>query len=196
MKWLSPRHIPEPVSTTLTIFAIYSLASVLVWVLVAPAQQEFLPEITPFASLIFLPHGVRVLATALVGARAVPGLLIGEVTGNYLLWEVTEAPALVLTSVTGALVCWFAFDMLRRLGVNAYYLRTDSSPPPLPSFLLAGIVASALNAFLRAAVFEGMIPPGDVTAVIAACVTGDVTGLLLFIILAKLAMLLIPAWTK
>lgn len=196
MKWLSPRQILALVSTTLAIFAIFSLSGVLVWLLVAPAQRELLPEITPYASLIFLPHGVRVLSTALVGPRATPGLLLGELTGNYLLWEVTQAPALILASLTGALVCWFAFDMLRWLGVNAYYLRTDSTPPALASFLLAGMVASALNAFLRAAVFEGMIPPGDVTAVIATCVTGDVTGLLLFIILAKLAMLLIPAWTK
>lgn len=168
----------------------------LVWLLVAPAQRELLPDITVYASLLFLPHGVRVMSTALVGAQALPGLLLGELAGNYLLWEVTHVPSLVLASLTGALVCWLAFEMLRRLGVNAYYLQADSAPPALHSFLLAGIAASALNAFLRAAVFEGTIPPGDVTAVIAACITGDVTGLLLFIILAKLAMLLIPAGTK
>jgi hypothetical protein len=193
MKWLIPGQIREPVFTTLAIFAIYCFTSVFVWVLVAPAQQDILPEITPYASLIFLPHGVRVFATALVGVRALPGLLLGEVAGNYLLWDVTHTPSLFLASVAGGLACWLAFEMLRRMGVNAYYLRVDSSPPPLRSFLLAGIAASAFNAFFRAAVFEATIPPGEVTAVIAACLTGDVAGLLLFIILAKLAVLLFPA---
>lgn len=190
MKWLDPRQIPEPVSTTLAIFAIYLLSNTLVWLLVWPAQQELLPEITPYASLIFLPHGVRVFATALVGVRALPGLLLGEIAGNYLLWDVTHPPSLFLASIAGGLTCWVAFEMLRRMGVNAYYLRGDSSPPPLRSFLLVGIMASAFNAFLRAAVFEASIPPGEVTSVIAACLTGDVTGLLLFIMLAKLVMLL------
>lgn len=196
MKWLDPRQIREPVSTTLAILFIYSISNVFVWVVVAPAQQELLPEITPYASLLFIPHGVRVLSTALVGVRAIPGLLLGELAGNHLLWGVTAAPALVLISLTGGLVCWLAFEMLRRMGVSAYYLKADSSPPPLHSILLAGIAASVLNAFLRAAVFESAIPPGDVTAVIAACVTGDVTGLLLFIVLAKLVIILIPAGTK
>lgn len=196
MKWLGPRQIPESVSTTVLIFAIYSLANLLVWLVVTPGQRELLPEITAYASLLFLPHGVRVFATALVGVRAIPGLLIGELAGNYLLWNVTETPALLLTSMTGALVCWVAFEMLRRMRVNAYYLKNDLLPPPLHSFLLAGMAASAVNAFLRASVFEGAIPPGDVTAVIAACVTGDVTGLLLFIILAKLTMLLIHSRSK
>lgn len=196
MKWLDPRQIPESVSTTLVIFAIYSVSSLLVWFLVSPAQRELLPEITPYASLIFLPHGVRVFATALVGVRAIPGLLLGELAGNYLLWEVTHAPALLFTSLTGGLVGWLAFEMLRQMRVNAYYLDGDPAPPPLHIFMLAGLAASAINAFLRAAVFGPAIPPGDVMAVIAACVTGDVTGLLLFIILAKVIMLLIHSRTK
>lgn len=196
MKWLDPRQIPESVSTASLIFAIYSLSNFLVWLLVAPVQREFLPDITAYASLVFLPHGVRVFATALVGVRAIPGLLLAELAGNYLFWKVTGAPALLLTSLTGALVCWLAFEMLRRMRVNAYYLNGDPVPPPLHSFLLAGMAASVINAFLRASVFEGRIPPGDVTGVIAACVTGDVTGLLLFIILAKITMLLIHPRTK
>ena len=196
MKWLDPRQIPESVSTASLIFAIYSLSNFLVWLLVAPVQRELLPEITAYSSLVFLPHGVRVFATALVGVRAIPGLLLAELAGNYLLWNVTEPPALLLTSLIGGLVCWLAFEMLRRMRVNAYYLNEDPVPPPLHSFLLAGMAASVVNAFLRASVFEEKIPPGDVTGVIAACVTGDVTGLLLFIILAKVVMFLIPDRTK
>ena len=40
MKWLDPRQIPEPVSTTAMIFAIYSFANLLVWLLVAPVQEK------------------------------------------------------------------------------------------------------------------------------------------------------------
>ena len=45
--------------------------------LITPLQSHFLPEVTIFASFLYLPHGVRVLATWAYGWRAVPALLLG-----------------------------------------------------------------------------------------------------------------------
>ena len=69
-----PRTPGERPVTSLQTFGIvivaYMLAHGLTAWLITPVQALLLPDVTAFASLVYLPHGVRVLATWLLGPIA------------------------------------------------------------------------------------------------------------------------------
>lgn len=193
MKWINPRQISDLITTTLVIFGLYFLAYFLVWAVITPLQNAVIPEITKYASLLFLPHGVRVFATSLVGKKSIPGLLLAEFVGNYIFWDVHGWVPLLVVSTASGTVTYIVFEALKAARVNAYYLQVTSQPPPLHTFMLAGVLASAANAFLVTTIMEGGMTIGQVTSVLAAFMTGDVTGLIAVIMIVKLAMPIITA---
>lgn len=192
MKWISSRQIGDFATTTLVIFGLYSLAYFLVWAVITPVQNAVIPEITKYASLLFLPHGIRVFATSLVGGRSIPGLLFAELVGNYIFWDLYGLP-LIFVSVASGTITFIMFEVLRATKVNAYYLQVTSEPPRLHTFILAGILTSAANAFLVTTILEGGMTFGQVTSVLAAFMTGDVTGLFGIMMIAKMVMPIIAA---
>lgn len=193
MTGLTARQIADMVTTTLVIFGLYILAYFLVWAVITPVQEALIPEITRYASLLFLPHGIRVFATSLIGRRSVPGLLLGEFVGNYVFWNVGGMLPLLYVSFASGTITYVVFEALKAARVNAYYLQVTSEPPPLHTFILAGALASAANAFLVTAITEGGMTIGRVTATLAAFMTGDLTGLLAVIMIARLVMPVIAA---
>lgn len=193
MKPISARQIADLATTTLVIFGLYFLAYFLVWAVITPVQNAVIPDITRYASLLFLPHGIRVFATSLVGARSIPGLLIAEFVGNYIFWDLQGMLPLLVVSTASGTVTYLVFQVLKAAGANAYYLPETSRPPPLQTFMLAGILASAANGFLVTTIMEGGMSTGHVTSVLAAFMTGDVTGLIAVIMIAKLVMPIIMA---
>ena len=189
----SARQIADLATTTLVIFGLYFLAYFLVWAVITPVQNAAIPEVTRYASLLFLPHGIRVFATSLVGRASVPGLVLGEFVGNYIFWDVHGFVPLLVVSTASGTVTYLVFQVLKAAGANAYYLPETSRPPPLQTFMLAGILASAANGFLVTTIMEGGMSAGHVTSVLAAFMTGDVTGLIAVIMIAKLVMPIIMA---
>lgn len=196
MKWINSRHISDFGTTTLVIFGLYLLAYFLVWAVITPVQQEVIPEITKYASLLFLPHGIRVFATSLVGRRSIPGLILAELAGNSLFWDLQGWLPLVFISVASGTITYIVFEVLKAAKVNAYYLQVTAEPPRLQTFVLAGLLASAANAFLVTTIMEGDVTLGHVTSVLAAFMTGDVTGLFAIMIIAKMVMPVISARMK
>lgn len=193
MKWITPRQIADLITTTLVIFGLYFLAYFLVWAVITPVQQAVIPEITKYASLLFLPHGIRVFATSLIGKKSILGLLLAEFVGNYIFWDVGGVIPLLVVSTASGTVTYIVFEALKAARINAYYLHVTSHPPPLHTFMLAGILASVANGFLVTTIMEGGMTIGQVTSVLAAFMTGDVTGLIAVIMLAKLVMPIITA---
>jgi hypothetical protein len=163
--------------TTGGIFLLYLFAYFLVFAAITPLQEQVIPEITQFASLLFLPHGIRVLGTSLLGIRAVPGLMLSELAGNYLFWGMTQPETLLLSALISGSITWIVFEGLRALRVNAFYLQLTEQAPAFHALLLAGLLASAANAFLLTSLIEGSMSGGHVTMLIAAYMTGDITGL-------------------
>jgi hypothetical protein len=172
-------------ATTAILCGIYFATYALVWAVITPVQDSMLPEITRFASLLFLPHGIRVLATSLLGGKAVPGLVLGELAGNYFLWGLHDPALLVLTSLFSGSITWVVFEGLLALRINAFYLHIADAPPPFHTLLLAGILSSAANAFLSTALNEPDVSAGHVMSVLAAFMTGDITGLLAVMLAAR-----------
>ena len=74
---LKANQIKTMFAAYLVVSLIYVLSHCLVCSVLTPIQAKFFPEITKYASFFYLPHGVRVIATAILGARAIPALIVG-----------------------------------------------------------------------------------------------------------------------
>lgn len=188
MRRLTAWEIRDFAVTTFGLFALYLFAYFLVWAAIMPVQRRFAPDISAFACLLYLPHGIRIFATSLLGGKAVPGLVLSSLAGGYLFWDLRDPQTLVLTALVGGVTTWAVFEGLRALQFNPFYIKVTDEPPPFQTLLLAGIIASAVNAFLLASMVEGQVDAGQVTTLIAAYVTGDVTGLLVVMLTAPWVM--------
>jgi len=166
------------------LFAIYMASYIVVAVVVSPVQEMILPDVIRFASLLFLPHGVRVLSASLLGAKSVPAMVLGELAGNYLFWHSAGPTTLVMSALTAGTVTWLVFEGLRWLDVDAFYRHETDEPPSFHALLLAGLIAAAANAFLLASLVEGQVGGSQVIELIAAYITGDITGMLATVALA------------
>lgn len=184
MKFFTAWQIKDFALTTLGLFCLSLFSYFLVWAVVMPVQRAVAPGISPFACLLFLPHGIRVFATSLLGAKAVPGLVLSALAGSFLFWGLRDPQTLVLTALIGGVTTWAVFEGLRSLQFNPFYINVTDEPPPFQTLLLAGIIAAAANAFLLASMVEGRVSAGHVTTLLAAYVTGDVTGLLVVMLAA------------
>lgn len=157
MRRLTAWEIRDFAVTTFGLFALYLFAYFLVWAAIMPVQRRFAPDISAFACLLYLPHGIRIFATSLLGGKAVPGLVLSALAGGYLFWDLRDPQTLVLTALVGGVTTWAVFEGLRALQFNPFYINVTDEPPPFQTLLLAGIIASAVNAFLLASMVEGQV---------------------------------------
>lgn len=193
---LKDERIQTLILSSFIVCGLYFLAYFLVWAFVTPLQEDLLPTVTEYASFFYLPHGVRVIATAVMGPRAIPSLFLAELGGNYLFWGMTDPLLLLSVSVVGGVITWAAFRGLYSFGINSYYLNSIEKMPRLHTLLFAGLVASVLNGFVLTAILERDMFIGEVTQVMAAYIVGDMTGLLLVILLLKLFLRVLPSTFK
>lgn len=183
---------------TVQAFAVVTLAHVLAHgltaLLVTPLQSRLLPDITVFASLVYLPHGVRVLATWLFRKTAFFPLFLGGFLSELVFTptdtgRATDAVTLASIAV-GAASAPLAFELIRAFGRDLY---------ARPTFrvrwqwlLLAGGIASVLNSIGQTIVFSGAILPGRATAVVTTYAFGDLVGL----IVSTLVLMLVFRWMR
>lgn len=108
--------------------------------------SELGSDATDYASLLFLPHGVRVISAWLYGWKSVLYLAPASYIAHY--WRLGEAslsaPVLFMP-IFGILCVALVFDLVARFGVD---LRMKAGyVAPWRDILLVGAVASAINAF-------------------------------------------------
>ncbi|MCA0920452.1 hypothetical protein [Pseudooceanicola nanhaiensis] len=167
----------------------YILAHGLTAFLITPVQMRLLPEITSFASLIYLPHGVRVLSTWLLGRIAFIPLAMGAFLSELLFtpaefstaWE----PHILLSIAVGAASSIVAFEVLRLAGRNLY--AGQSYRVHWTWLLVVGGLASVLNSIGQAVVFSGSLLSGQFAGVLLVYALGDLCGL----VVTTLALMLV-----
>ena len=151
---------------------------------IAPLQATVLPEITVFASLIYLPHGVRVLATWALGWRAIPVLALANYAAAWAFIPestLTFLEPVHLASVfVGAAAPFIVFEVLRLFGRTAYFGRGRQSS--WRTLLLAGALASILNSLGQSVVYAGLITAEIQTSVLFFYLVGDTAGLIVCLI--------------
>lgn len=162
--------------------------------LVTPPQSRLLPDVTAFVSLVYLPHGMRVVSTWLMGRLAILLLCLSAFLAEVIFTPVEIRSAAALTIRVSILVVASlalpAFEVVKLLGLNFNAVQTCRIQ--LKWLLIAGILASIINSVGQAIVFSGDILGGRSLAVLANYVLGDLIGLIVTI----LACILIFRWMR
>lgn len=109
-----------------------------------PVQQQILPDLLHSSSILFLPHGVRVLTAWLYGWRAVLFLAPGGLVSHTHLFGFAGLCGWPFFAAIVGLVCAsLSFWLLARLGMDFRFGRTGLAS--WREILLAGSVASIIN---------------------------------------------------
>ncbi|MBE9636226.1 hypothetical protein IQ782_05175 [Salipiger pacificus] len=157
----------------------YVLAHGLTALLITPLQARLLPDVTAFASLMYLPHGVRVLSTWLMGRLSVIPLGLGAFLSEVLFTpvEVSSAtdPVILLSIAVGGVSALLAFELMGLVGHRIY--AGQNKRIHWKWLLLAGMLASVFNSLGQSLVFSGKVLPDHAIAVLAVYAVGDLVGL-------------------
>jgi hypothetical protein len=172
----------------------YVLCHGLTAMVVTPVQGLILPEVTVFASLVYLPHGVRVLATWAYGWKAIPVLAIGATISSYLFsssddWRLLE-PALLQSILVGSAAAFIAFEIVRLIGFNYYF--DGSRNLRLKGMIVIGALSSVVNSLGQTRVYSELIDLEKVIEVKATYAAGDLIGL----VVCMVALMFLFRWDR
>ena len=170
---------------TAIVIAFYVLSFQLVNYVVDPIQQWFFE--VEYASLLFLPHGIRVLAVVLYGPRA--GFIYLLVATAFLLLLSDEGVktnvTVLLQTIAGAGCAPLAMMLLGfGFGQNTLSL-SNVTPRSWRAFLMLIILSSLLNGVMQTAAIQlGNTGIGDVILSLKYTL-GDIMGSLVVFALAS-----------
>lgn len=168
--------------------AAYMLTMFLTFAILMPLQLDVLPVFPNHASVVFLPHGVRILSAWLYRWRSVPILFPGAFLGHvYLDGALHYTPSEFLAATAGLVCAVLVFEILSRLGVDLYPAK--GKRVHWLELVLAGGLASVING-IGTAIFYG----NDIVTASARFI-GDVAGVTVALFLLVLA-LRIVAWFR
>ena len=159
------------------IFIAFVLAYAIVDFVVEPIQHQFLSSSTMAGSLLFIPHGIRVLAVWLCGFRALLPLVFAEFLGGIFLWQPDVGLDVLLgSSMVGGLGVYLTFELFRLAGIEMQPDGKDSALTNWKSLILLGSIASVFNSFGKQIFFESLEPLTDEILSVAVFWIGDTMG--------------------
>lgn len=169
----------------LVIVLAYVLCHGLTAFVITPVQSVVLPEITVFASLVYLPHGVRVLATWAYGWKAVPALIAGVSLSAWLFSPSEDLnflePALIQGILIGATSAFIAFEITRLFGLNFYFGGARSLH--WRGMIAVGALSSLINSIGQTLIYSRLLDLENVLPVWASYMIGDLVGLILCMVI-------------
>jgi len=147
-----------------------------------PIEALLLPVYAQYASLMYLPHAVRVLATVIYGPKTFFVLLPAVLFEAYLLYPKTDGLFSITTiaiAVIGAACAPIAFLLLNKIGgvdvsgSDARNLRCNWR-----CVFAGGLIASAINSIGLTAFFFDLSDINTASLAMARFFVGDIIGLL------------------
>ena len=162
-------------------FAVITLAYIVGYLLVdyivAPIQYLYLSRDFTVGSLLFVPHGIRVLAVWLCGSRAILPLIIAELLCTVLLWQPDVAISTSLgSSMVGGICVYLTFELFRLAGIEMHPDGKDSALTNWRSLILLASIASVFNSVGKQIFFESLAPLTDEILILAMFWVGDTLG--------------------
>ena len=164
----------------------YILAGFFVTQLIVPLQNEFLPNITDFAALIYPIHGIRVIAAWMFGWRSVPYLLIANtVMVAFYHYVSPDSPAMdtsperIMSWLLTSVVAVTAIDLFKASGIKIGTGIAEINADTWKQLLFVGFISSVLNSVGQSLIFSGQIMPDEGRNVMIGFLVGDTSGTLL-----------------
>ena len=155
----------------------YIVGYLVVDFIVAPVQYLYLSRDFTVGSLLFIPHGIRVLAVWLCGSRAILPLIISELLCTVLLWQPDVAISTSLGSaMVGGLCVYLTFEVFRLAGIEMRPDGKDSALTNWKSLILLASIASVFNSIGKQIFFGSLAPLTDEIISIAMFWVGDTLG--------------------
>ncbi len=165
----------------------YMTAFFLVALVITPLQSLFLPHITIFAGLVFLPHGVRVLATWLYREKALVPLLVAHLLMYRLFYWVGEDTASNMVAVLSGSFC--AFIALQIFNFTRIDLTLNNlSISHWRSLIFFGFIASIFNTLGNMLALGSAIASELHIGLMVTFIVGDTLGTAACLVLLMLAM--------
>ena len=154
-----------------------------IYVLLFAVQDWGFRQNAAAASLIFLPHGWRVVSFFLFRFRALPGLLLGHIATCVIFFpDFTEMPwTYIATCVASVIPLPLVYLALRALGWDLLATRDGYPVVPWTSFALMGVIATALNGLAVSSVY--VVTDGrdiDIAQLMQYAI-GDAIGMAVFV---------------
>lgn len=179
MRLMTNWLIPLILVTTTYLFAFYLTFSVFF-----PIQEIAFGRISFYANLLFLPHGIRMLAALFYGWRSIVFLAPGALITHYYLtgWAGFEFPVL-FAAIVGILCAPASYTVLKWLKMDA---RNDNRYKfNWRYLLLAGVIASILNSIGTNLAYY-VAPTFDMLIGMLTYIIGDVSGQLFLMVILML----------
>ena len=155
----------------------YIVGYLVVDFIVAPVQYLYLSRDFTVGSLLFIPHGIRVLAVWLCGSRAILPLIIAELFCTVMLWQPDVALSTSLgSSMVGGLCVYLTFELFRLAGIEMRPDGKDSALTNWRSLILLASIASVFNSVGKQIFFGSLAPLGDEILIIGIFWIGDTIG--------------------
>lgn len=146
-----------------------------------PIEAKLLPLYSQYASLVFLPHAVRVLATAIYGPKTFFVLLAAMLLEVYLFYTPVGGSmslTTLLVATIGAACAPLAYILLKSIS-SRLFPGLDSSNAIFHwrYIFAAGIIASAINSIGLTMAFFGLSDIGAAALAMGRFFIGDIIGL-------------------
>jgi uncharacterized membrane protein YeaQ/YmgE (transglycosylase-associated protein family) len=158
-------------------FSIISFSYIASYTLVAgffyPLQTLLFPNLTTTISLLFLPHGIRILAAYYYGWKSF--LLI--IPAAYFMWIISvygfQIPLHPIQPIVSVLSCILGIKIISKK--LTYNFRED-----IPFLIIAGIIGSILNGLFNSLLINDTFLSTQVLSYIFGDVLGQIVLMLLF----------------
>lgn len=170
-----PAKIRSELSVGLVIIVGYAIAFGLVNLTVVPLQSVLMPTIAPYAALIFLPHGVRVLATWLYREKALVPLLVAHLLMYRLFyWHSDDAATNMVAVLSGSFCAFIALQFFNfgRIDVSL----NNISISHWRVLIVFGFMASVFNALGNTLALGGTIASDLHVGLVITFIIGDTLG--------------------
>lgn len=145
-----------------------------------PIEAKLLPLYSQYASLIFLPHAVRVLATAIYGPKTFLVLLPAMLLEIYLFYPPIDGSlslTTLLVATIGAACAPIGYGVLRQIGMLKSNFNFNNSILNWRYIFLAGIIASAINSIGLTVFFFDLTDLSAASLAMLRFFIGDIIGL-------------------
>jgi hypothetical protein len=143
-------------------------------------------------SLIYLPHGIRVLATLIGGRKIIPGLLLGHIVSglythsfatstNIEFAEILNFETSIINILTSIGSSFCVLLALFILNINYDYIKSIS----LKTIFLVSIISSIINSFFTNAIYFISYENWEIGTQFFQYIFGDLIGALIIFYILK-----------